>query len=186
MRRLLPKQQLKKEAVAEEEAARVLAEAEAHAEAEAEAARVLAEEEAAAAKASEAPQLKPEEIDCSDTAPAPTPAGALAPAEPVVATYKCLKKSQVRVDFEMASAKACILKAGTVIEAFEVRSNDLGVNRVRYSKGWVSEVTGGGDTALELVETKYSTEPGPDAQPDEFSLGIGSEAISKTQPEAAG
>jgi hypothetical protein len=36
----------------------------------------------------------------------------------------------------------------------------LGVNRVRYSKGWVSEVTGGGDTALELVETKTKTGTG--------------------------
>ena len=68
-----------------------------------------------------------------------------------MATYKCIKKSQVRAGFEMDSDKAGILPADTVIEAFEVRPNETGVNRVRYSQGWVSEATGGGITVLEKI-----------------------------------
>ena len=67
--------------------------------------------------------------------PHPAPAwAAAAPAaaasESVVATFLCVKKSQIRAGFAMDSEKAGILSVGTLIEALDEKTNEQHANRV--------------------------------------------------------
>lgn len=88
------------------------------------------------------PELEPE----SEPEPDPKP-------EAVVAKYKCVKKSQIRADFEMKSSKVGSLDAGIVIEVYELRTNDAtGVSRVRFDRGWVSVQTGAGVVVLQKLD----------------------------------
>lgn len=67
----------------------------------------------------------------------------------------------------MDSDKAGILAPDTVIEALEVQQIQNGggtTTRVRYSEGWVSEVTGGGITVLELVAEPAAEGAAPTAE----------------------
>ena len=85
------------------------------------------------------------------------------PDMPVIAKYKCIKKSQIRAGFEFDSDKKGILTVGTIIDAYEIIDNELGVKRVRYSEGWVSEKTSAGVMLLEKIYDKvyyYLLEPG--------------------------
>ena len=66
-----------------------------------------------------------------------------------VGQYRCVKKSQIRSGFEMDSAKAGVMAVGTELEALELRVNDKGVTRVRFSGGWLSEKTGAGALCLQ-------------------------------------
>eukprot|EP01048_Picozoa_sp_COSAG05_P021946 COSAG05_NODE_4206_length_1622_cov_1.228496_1_plen_371_part_00 len=59
--------------------------------------------------------------------------------------------SQVRAGFEMDSDRVCVLNVGTLIDVLEMRQNDSGVLRVRYSRGWVSERAGNGTVILEVI-----------------------------------
>jgi len=70
-------------------------------------------------------------------------------AHSAVGQYRCVKKSQIRSGFEMDSAKAGVMAVGTELEALELRVNDKGVTRVRFSGGWLSEKTGAGALCLQ-------------------------------------
>ena len=87
-----------------------------------------------------------------DSEPEPEPE-----QEPVVARYKCVKKSQIKAGFEMDSSKAGTLDAGTLVDAYEVRENDVGVSRVRFDRGWVSMQTGAGVVVLEKQEEEQDS-----------------------------
>jgi hypothetical protein len=99
----------------------------------------------------------------SEAEPEPRPAE----AEIVVARYKCVKKSQVRADFEMDASKVGALDAGMVIDVYEVRTNeDTGVSRVRFDKGWVSVETGAGVVVLQKLDDEDKKEE-PEDKPEQ-------------------
>lgn len=116
---------------------------------------------------------------CSGCAGVETPRKAGAEAEPeparsqtVVARYKCVKKSQVRAKFQMDSSKVGWLDAGTVIDAYEVRTHDdTGVSRVRFDQGWVSVETGASVVVLQKLDGDKQKEDmaAATATPDELT-----------------
>lgn len=131
---------------------------------------------------SEAPPALPEPAPAPlwSPEPAPAPASALAsppsmaapvPAtstEPIVGSYTCVKKSQIRCGFEMDSDKAGILNKNVTVHALEIRINEAGVNRMRINEpfvGWVSEKTGAGGIALELIPGTEAPAPAPPPAP---------------------
>ena len=73
----------------------------------------------------------------------------------VLGEYTCVKKTVVRVGFEMDSEKATgssILKKGSVIVAVEAKTNDSGILRVRFGLDqWVSTMSSAGDVILEKM-----------------------------------
>jgi hypothetical protein len=93
--------------------------------------------------------------EATEAEPEPGPAK----SETVLARYKCVKKSQIRAEFEMDSSKVGQLDAGKVIDVYEVRTNDdTGVSRVRFSQGWVSVETGAGVVVLQKLDDEDEQE----------------------------
>ena len=142
-------------------------------------AKVLQERICANCAGVDTPTTTPRKADAEESAAA---------AEPVVATYKCIKKTAIKSGFDMDSEKAGTLAAGTIVEALEVRENDKGVQRVRFDRGfekyelttagyekyqlyrpgWISAQTAAGVVVLELVSETLSAEP---ARVDPSSVG---------------
>lgn len=106
----------------------------------------LAKEQVAASEAAAVEQVVADE--------APTPSGCC-----VYRSAKCVKKSQIRAGFDMASDKAGIISVGTVIDVIETRPNDAGTLRIHFSGGWVSEHAGNGATCFELVRNDLGAPP---------------------------
>jgi hypothetical protein len=88
------------------------------------------------------------------------------------ATYRCVKKSQIRAGFAMKSDKAGILALHTEFEALDARLTDAGVLRVQFVEGWVSEVAGNGAKCLELVSPPVAHSPTPEVTEPEPSPTI--------------
>ena len=67
----------------------------------------------------------------------------------LVSSYISLRKTQVRQGFELDSSKICVLSKGDVVEVLEIRLHDrVGVTRLRYRHGWISESTATGDPIM--------------------------------------
>ena len=82
---------------------------------------------------------------------------------PAGTMFTCLLKSQIREGFDMSSAKCDILAKGALVAPLEIRRNTAGIRRVRFSKGWVSELTSDGRVVLGLDDAKDSA-PSPSAR----------------------
>ena len=65
--------------------------------------------------------------------------------------WRVVLEAKIRSGFEQTSADRGMLEFGRVIEELESRVNEIGVTRVRFDRGWVSERTAGGDLILEAV-----------------------------------
>jgi ribonuclease E len=113
------------------------------------AARPAAEPVAAAAPEAVAAEPSPEPAVVVSV-----PSAAKAAAEPAVAaagSYKCVKKSQARVGFDMGSDKASVIAVGTVVTVLEACRNDAGILRINFDGGWVSEHASNGAVCFEPV-----------------------------------
>eukprot|EP01043_Picozoa_sp_COSAG02_P023713 COSAG02_NODE_1274_length_13507_cov_8.324060_4_plen_245_part_00 len=63
--------------------------------------------------------------------------------------FRVINRAFVRSEFEMNSAREGTVEVGEEIEALEMRHNENGVLRVRFSRGWVSSHGPDGSTILE-------------------------------------
>jgi hypothetical protein len=63
--------------------------------------------------------------------------------------FRVINRAFVRGDFEMGYAREGTVEVGEEIEALEMRHNENGVLRVRFSRGWVSSHGPDGSTILE-------------------------------------
>jgi hypothetical protein len=78
------------------------------------------------------------------------------PSEPM-ARYRVVRKAQVRSGAGLGTAKVGTLRRGEEIVALERREDaTFGLRRVRFSRGWVSEHSAGGEVILERVEEGMS------------------------------
>lgn len=63
--------------------------------------------------------------------------------------FRVINRAFVRSEFEMNSTREGTVEVGEEIEALEMRHNENGVLRVRFSRGWVSSHGPDGSTILE-------------------------------------
>ena len=76
----------------------------------------------------------------------------LAPRDMVVRTFRVAQKAQLRLGFELDSARVGTLRRGITVSALEVRPTDAPeVFRVRLRGGWVSTQAATGKAILEPV-----------------------------------
>eukprot|EP01050_Picozoa_sp_SAG11_P006925 SAG11_NODE_560_length_8528_cov_4.697710_2_plen_430_part_00 len=76
--------------------------------------------------------------------------------EPVICKCKVLQASQVRTGCAMDSDKVCMLEPRETISAFEFRTDEeSGIARIRFERGWVTEIMGNGTILLEREAEAY-------------------------------
>ena len=69
-----------------------------------------------------------------------------------MARYRCVRRSQIRAEAALDSAKAGVLEADTVVEALGTLRLPEGTLRIRFRGGWVSAATGKGLLVMEKLE----------------------------------
>ncbi len=94
------------------------------------------------------------------------------PARCAYKSAKCVKKSQARTGFDMASDKTSVIAVDTVIDVIETKTNDAGTLRIRFSGGWVSEHAGNGAKCFELVRNDLGAPPAAKA-PERAAAAVG-------------
>ena len=78
----------------------------------------------------------------------------------ILPRYKCMKPVSIRVGEGLTSMKMGELHEGDEIEVIEVKPIGMGIKRLRYALGWVSDKSFGGGVCLEEItytKTKKST-----------------------------
>ena len=69
-----------------------------------------------------------------------------------MARYRCVRRSQIRAEAALDSAKAGVLEADTVVEALSTLRLPEGTLRIRFRGGWVSASTGKGLIVMQKLE----------------------------------
>ena len=73
----------------------------------------------------------------------------------VLSRFKCVKRAAVRDSFDQkASQRTGFVEVGECIDALELRTNESGVIRVRFERGWLSCTSQKGDVLLQPVTTR--------------------------------
>merc|ERR1711969_428848 len=80
------------------------------------------------------------------------------------AQFECVKRSAVRDGFDQRrSQRTGFVEVGEVVDALECRTNEGGVRRVRFARGWLSVTSQKGD--LLLKEVALAPAPAPAGTP---------------------
>eukprot|EP01051_Picozoa_sp_SAG22_P013427 SAG22_NODE_1502_length_4279_cov_3.118900_1_plen_788_part_10 len=137
----------------------------------------------------------PADIDLSElVAPPKSDAAEQAAAadQRPIGSYVALRKTQVRRGFELDSPKLCVLPKGEVVTVLEKRGHErVGVVRLRYRDGWISDSTATADPIMQAVDPATgdpappSPEPEPEPEPEPDVVICRFQVMQKTQVRAA-
>ena len=98
------------------------------------------------------PPLLQQDVPKSHGARASAAAGLQMSEELVVARFTCVKRSALRNGYDQrTSQRTGFVEVGELVEALECRTNESGVVRVRFCRGWLSCTSQKGDALLKPV-----------------------------------
>ena len=82
------------------------------------------------------------------------------------ARFECVKRSAVRDGFDQRrSQRTGFVEVGEVVDALECRTNEGGVRRVRFARGWLSVTSQKGDLLLKELRAAPAPVPAPAGTP---------------------